>query len=85
MEFVQFTSFSFDVSTFEIFLTLSSGGTLFIMDDTQVRDPNFIYRKMIDTQATFLSCVPTMLRALCESALTSKQMDNKLRDDIYVR
>jgi aspartate racemase len=76
---VQFTSFSFDVSTFEIFLTLSSGGTLFVMDDTQVRDPNYIYTKMVDVQATYLSCVPTMLRALCESAFAGQPKENTLR------
>jgi amino acid adenylation domain-containing protein len=76
---VQITSLSFDVSAFEIFGTLSSGGTLFLMDDAQMRDPQYINTKMIETQATYLSCVPTMLRALCESALASGQKQNKLR------
>ena len=76
---VQLTSISFDVSAFEIFGTLASGGTLFIMDDAQMRDPEYIVAKMIATQATYISCVPTMLRALCESALAGEWRGNNLR------
>ncbi len=76
---IQLTSLSFDVSAFEILGTLSYGGTMFIMDDTQMRDPDFIYAAVIDQQATYISCVPTMLRLLCESALTKERMKNSLR------
>jgi len=76
---VQVTSLSFDVSAFEILVTLCCGGTMFIMDDAQMRDPDHIYAAIIDQQATYISCVPTMLRALCESALTNERRNNSLR------
>jgi amino acid adenylation domain-containing protein len=76
---IQLTSLSFDVSAFEIFGTLSYGGTMFLMDDAQMRDPDFIYAAVIDHQATYISCVPTMLRALCESALKGERKKHSLR------
>jgi amino acid adenylation domain-containing protein len=76
---IQLTSLSFDVSAFEILGTLSYGGTMFIMGDAQMRDPDFIYTAIIDHQATWISCVPTMLRALCESALARERKKNSLR------
>ena len=76
---IQLTSFSFDVSVFELFGSLSYGGSVFLMDDTQMRDPDFINTAVIDHQATFISCVPTMLRALCECALDGERKENHLR------
>jgi amino acid adenylation domain-containing protein len=76
---VQLTSLSFDVSAFEIFNTLTCGGTLYVMDDAQMRDPEYINARMIATQATYISCVPTMLRALCKSALAGERRGNNLR------
>jgi amino acid adenylation domain-containing protein len=76
---VQFTSLSFDMSIIEIFGTLSCGGTIFLMDDSQMRDPDYINAAIIDRQATLFKSVPTMLRALCESALAGERKKNSLR------
>lgn len=76
---VLLTSLSFDISIFELFGTLAYGGAVFLMDDTQMRDPDYINAEIIEHHATYLSCVPTMLRALCESALSGKWKEHNLR------
>jgi amino acid adenylation domain-containing protein len=76
---VHFTSHTFDLSVFEILGTLSYGGTIQIIDDIQMRDPDCINSAVIDYQATFISMVPTMLRALCESVLSHKEQKHNLR------
>ncbi len=76
---IQLTSLSFDLSVLEILGTLSYGGTVFIMDDTQMRDPDHILASIEEYQATIVSCVPTMLRALCETALAAKKKNNTVR------
>lgn len=76
---VQLTSLSFDISIFEIFETLLCGGRIFLMDDNQMRDPVFIDKEIIEHQVTFISMVPTMLRALCKAAEERELKNNNLR------
>jgi amino acid adenylation domain-containing protein len=76
---IQHTSLSFDASVLEIFGTLSCGGTVFLMDDAHMRNPDFIYSAIIEHQATYITAVPTMLRALCKSASALERKQNSLR------
>ncbi len=76
---VQFTSLSFDPSVLDILGTLTYGGTVFLMDNSQMRDPDFIFSAIIDHQATHIALVPTMLRAICESAQAGERKENSLR------
>jgi len=76
---IQFTSLSFDPSVGDILGTLTSGGTVFLLDDAQMRDPRVIHAAVIDHQATLISLVPTMLRAICEIALAGERKQNSLR------
>ena len=76
---IQLTSISFDLSVLDILGTLTYGGTTFIMDDNNMRDPNHIVTAIEDYRATVVSCVPTMIRALSESALAGKKKNNSLR------
>jgi amino acid adenylation domain-containing protein len=76
---IQFTSLSFDSSVWNVLGTLSYGGTVFFMDDEQMRNPDCIYAAVIDHQATYINLVPTMLRAICESAKEHKPEKNCLR------
>jgi amino acid adenylation domain-containing protein len=76
---VQFTSLSFDPSVWSILGTLSFGGTVFLLDDDQMRDPDLIYSAIIEYQATHINTVPTMLKAICESALAGGPKKNYLR------
>jgi len=50
-----------------------------LYDDEQMRNPDCIYAAVIDHQATYINLVPTMLRAICESALKHKPKKNSLR------
>jgi amino acid adenylation domain-containing protein len=76
---VQFTSLSFDPSVWSILGTLSYGGTLFLIDDNHMRNPDSIYAAIIDHQATYIDLVPTMLRAICEFVPAGEQKKNNLR------
>jgi amino acid adenylation domain-containing protein len=76
---IQHASLSFDASVLEIFGTLFYGGTVILLDDFRMRDPDFIYAAIIEHQATFITAVPTMLRALCASALSGGSKPNTLR------
>ena len=76
---LQFSSLSFDASVWSILGTLSYGGALYILDDDQMRNPDFILVAIIDHQATYFDLVPTMLRAICESAPALEKNKNNLR------
>jgi amino acid adenylation domain-containing protein len=76
---VQFTSLAFDPSVGDILGTLTYGGTVFLLDDAQMRDPGFIYTAIINHQATHITVIPTMLRAICESAPAGERKKNWLR------
>jgi amino acid adenylation domain-containing protein len=76
---VEFTSLSFDGSVWGILGTLSYGGAIVLLDDVQMRDPDYIYSAIIDHQATHINLVPTMLRAICESALAGERKTTSLR------
>ncbi len=76
---IQHASLSFDASVLEIFGTLIYGGTVFLLDDSKMRDPDFIYAAILEHQATFITAVPTMLRALCASGLAGERKQNNLR------
>jgi amino acid adenylation domain-containing protein len=76
---IQLTSLSFDVSAFEILGILSCGGMIILMDDSQMRDPESILAAVVEHQATILSLVPTMLRALAECALSGEPRNYSLR------
>lgn len=64
---LQLTSLGFDLSIFEIFGFLSYGATVHMMDDLQMRDPDYINLQIESHHISCISAVPTMLRALSES------------------
>lgn len=72
---LQLTSLAFDLSVFDIFGFLASGGTIFMMDDAQMRDPDFINSEIDKQRVTYVSGVPTMLRALSESRVSREKTD----------
>jgi amino acid adenylation domain-containing protein len=77
---IQFTPLSFDLSFRDTLGVLTFGGTLVLMDDEQMRDPNIINNAIIEQRITcILSVVPTMLRALASSDFESKARENHLR------
>jgi amino acid adenylation domain-containing protein len=76
---IQLTSLSFDASIYEIFMPLTCGATVYMMDDAQMRDPDYIQQAILDHQVSYISCVPTMFRGLCESALKTTFRQHNLR------
>ena len=44
---IQFTPLSFDSSVWNVLGTLSYGGTVFFMDDEQMRNPDYIYTQKL--------------------------------------
>lgn len=77
---IQFTPFSFDAAFRDSMGVLTFGGTVVLLDDEQMRDPDFIYRALVDQEITcVLSIVPTMLRALARSAPKNRVEENHLR------
>ena len=76
---LQFSSLTFDASLWNILGSLSYGGTVFLMDDDHMRDPDSIYSAIIENQATHIITVPTMLRAICETAIARGPRENALR------
>jgi amino acid adenylation domain-containing protein len=76
---IQLTPFAFDTTLYEIFGPLTAGGRICLLDDDQMRDPDYINRAIVDQEATYLSMVPTMLRALCQSALPRGLIQHHLR------
>lgn len=76
---VEYTSIAFDAFTYWVFNLLPNGATLCLMDDTQMRDPEAILRSILSYGATIISCVPSMLRKLSETALSYGLQSKKLR------
>jgi amino acid adenylation domain-containing protein len=65
---LQFSSLSFDVSFQEIFTTLSSGGTLVLVDDALRRDPGELLR-YLERHGVERLCLPFVaLQSLAEAA-----------------
>ncbi len=77
---IQFTSLSFDPSFRDTLGVLTFGGTVFLMDDDQMRDPDYIVRTIVDQKIDcILSIVPTMLRALTGVTAIKQIKGNHLR------
>ncbi len=76
---IQFTPLSFDAAFRDTLGVLTFGGTVVLMDDEQMHDPDFIYSAILEQRVTsILSVVPTMLRALARST-ESRTSENQLR------
>jgi len=71
VRFLQKTTFAFDVSVAEIFAPLVTGGAVVLARIDGEKDPEYLVRRIAETQVTDTSFPPTLLRALLdESAFT---------------
>lgn len=68
---LQFASNSFDVSVFEIFLPLFSGGTLVLVASETVKDGLKLIRYLEEKAVTIAALVPSYLKALDQHPLPS--------------
>lgn len=65
---LQHTALSYDASVLEIFSMLLCGGTVVMLDEDHMSHPDRIVHAMREQGITLLKAVPTLLRAICESA-----------------
>ncbi|HRP55249.1 amino acid adenylation domain-containing protein [Agriterribacter sp.] len=63
---MQRTAYSFDASVWEFYAPLIAGSRLFIAEDEESRDPDYLVEKIIQYSITVLQVVPSMLRLLLE-------------------
>ena len=65
--FIQIASFTFDLSVWEIFSALLSGGCLVLTRPYLYKDPNYLLDLMINNHVTILGTVPSMFKLLLNS------------------
>ena len=65
---LQHTALSYDASVFEIFSMLLGGGTVVMLDEDRMSNPDRIVHALREQHITLLKAVPTLLRAICSSA-----------------
>jgi amino acid adenylation domain-containing protein len=70
---LQFTSPSFDVSVFEIFITLASGASLYIIREQDKKEPFLLERYITDNSIAVASIPPAFLRMLSVEGIRSLQ------------
>jgi len=63
---IQIGAFSFDVSVWEIFLSLTSGATLVITKSDRYQDLDYLIDLIVQKQVTYFTCVPSILRVFLQ-------------------
>lgn len=76
--FIQKTKNTFDVSIWEIFLPLMSGGRMVILPDGDERNPEKLYQAIIDENISQIHFVPSMLASFL-SWVEHKKLGANLR------
>ncbi|MCK4563775.1 MAG: AMP-binding protein, partial [Verrucomicrobia bacterium] len=79
---LQYTSISFDVSFQEIVTTLASGGTLFLIDNDDRKDPRILLRHLIDQQIERLFLPYVAMRSIIEAAHAVGLYPDSLKETI---
>ncbi|NEO86013.1 MAG: amino acid adenylation domain-containing protein [Spirulina sp. SIO3F2] len=79
---LQFTPISFDVSLQEIFATLSTGGTLVLIDDQKRRDPEYLRQTVIEHDINRLFLPFIALNHLAEAIAAAGQVPPNLQEVI---
>ena len=57
--FLNAAPFSFDLSVMDLYLSLSSGGTLFSVDNQMISDPKDLFEHLKQSDATVFVCTPS--------------------------
>lgn len=79
---LQFTPISFDVSFQEIFATLSTGGTLVLIDDQKRRDPEYLRQTLVTEGINRLFLPFVALNHLADAIAASGQVPTQLQEVI---
>lgn len=77
---LQLAALSFDPLIRELFAPLSSGARVLLVDDSEAKDPDFLWEVMKDQKVTcLLGVVPAMLEALVSAAANASAKVPSLR------
>lgn len=79
---LQYSSISFDVSFQEIATTIASGGTLFLINDDERRDPRILLKILVDLEIERLFIPFVALRSLIEVVIRTKKIPGSLKEVI---
>jgi thioesterase domain-containing protein/acyl carrier protein len=63
---LQITPFSFDVSVWEVFSSLTSGATLVVAKPDGYKDIDYLIDLIVQEQVTYFTCVPSILRVFLQ-------------------
>jgi amino acid adenylation domain-containing protein len=63
---LQITPFSFDVSVWEVFSSLTSGATLVVTKPDGYKDIDYLIDLIVQEQVTYFTCVPSILRVFLQ-------------------
>jgi amino acid adenylation domain-containing protein len=76
-------SYSFDFSVWEVFGCLSTGGSLLVPDQDQVRDPHLVWRLLVTKRVTVLNQTPGAFLRLAEAGESEPDFPAGLRYVIF--
>ena len=71
--FLQWSSYSFDVSVSEIFTSFSVGGTLVLCEENKYNDPNYVNSLISNHKISSVFLVTTFFHKLVDYLLTPSQ------------
>jgi amino acid adenylation domain-containing protein len=67
LNYILLAAFTFDVSVMHIFLSLTTGGRLFLIDEQTRKDPLMLWKFIHDQRIDILNIVPAFMKALLEN------------------
>lgn len=76
---VSHAPFHFDLSTLDLYVTFRVGGSVYLLDDTQVRFPSSLSKILEKEQITSWYSVPTALRLLVDHGALDRRDISSLR------
>ncbi len=77
---LQFASLSFDVSCYEIFICLASGGTLFVIPETLRRDTKELAKYLLANRVEKAILPVVVLQQIAEEYIALPQLDHNFKE-----
>jgi amino acid adenylation domain-containing protein len=77
---LQFASLSFDVSCYEIFICIASGGTLFVIPETLRRDTKALAKYLLENRVEKMILPVVVLQQLAEEYLALPELDHNFKE-----
>ena len=77
---LQFASLSFDVSCYEIFICLASGGTLFVIPEALRRDTKELAKYLLDNRVEKMILPVVVLQQLAEEYIALPELNDNFKE-----